>query len=348
MADPMLAWRLSGPGPLSKTLALSPSVPRPGSSPLPRGQVLVRVLRAALNPVDHKIPELGLAARCLASFPKTPGIDFCGRVVATSSSSAADDDAPDVQPGDIVLGRVLVGKTDGSLAHYAVVGRDSYVRLPPSFTDLDRAAGFPTAALTAYQSIAPHVKVGDRVFINGGSGGVGLSGIQVAKALGCHVTASASTTKAPLCRQVGADDVVDYKTTSVLDELKRKGQVHSLIVDNVGNSPANLYAASHNFLLPKGKYVLVGGGGMSGASVASLTKSLLLPGFLGGGKRKFVAFSVRADRQALELLVQWMVEGKINTVVDSVYAFEEADKAFAHLRKGSCAGKVIVRVDEED
>jgi NADPH:quinone reductase-like Zn-dependent oxidoreductase len=344
MAGHMRAWHITGPGPVEKTLALVDGVPRPSAKHLQHGQVLVRISRAALNPVDYKVPELGIASKAVVHFPKTPGIDFSGQVVDVAPDATAADD---VKPGDFVLGRILLGKTEGSLAQYAVVNRDSYVALPKTFTDLDRAAGLSTAAMTAYGSIAPHVNVGDRVFINGGSGGVGLFGIQVAKALGCHVTVSASTAKAPLCREVGADDIIDYKAGDVLEELKKKGQVHSLIVDNVGNSPPNLYASSHNFLLPKGKYVFVGGA-ISSGSVMSLAKSLLLPGFLGGGKRKFIAFSVHSNRHALEQVVQWMVEGKLKTVVDSVYNFEEADKAFEHLKKGASAGKVIVRVDEEN
>ncbi|KAH6880781.1 hypothetical protein B0T10DRAFT_143222 [Thelonectria olida] len=345
MAEHMRAWHITAPGPVEKTLALVDDAARPSAKLLQHGQVLVRISRAALNPVDYKVPELGIASKALVHFPKTPGIDFSGQVVDASQDAAADDD--DVKPGDFVLGRILIGKKEGSLSQYAVVSRDSYAVLPKTFTDLDQAAGLPTAAMTAYGSIAPHVNAGDRVFINGGSGGVGLFGIQVAKALGCHVTVSASTAKAPLCREVGADDIIDYKTVDVLDELKKKGQVHSLIVDNVGNSPPNLYASSHNFLLPKGKYVFVGGA-ISTSSVTSLAKSLLLPGFLGGGKRKFVTFNAHPNRHALEQVVQWLVAGKLRTVVDSVYNFEEADKAFEHLKKGASAGKVIVRVDEEN
>ncbi|KAI5459634.1 hypothetical protein BGZ63DRAFT_359578 [Mariannaea sp. PMI_226] len=347
----MRSWQLAGPGPVERTLTLTSEAPRPAktSTSLQQGQVLVAISRAALNPADHKIPELGAAAKAATQFPKTPGMDFSGRVVVAAS------DVVDAAPGDFVLGRIPVTRKEGSLSEYAVVNRDSYVIIPLSANkdhgsgpavDLDQAAGAPTAALSAYLTIAPHAKVGDRVFINGGSGGVGLFGIQIAKLLGCHVTVTCSTAKAQLCRDMGADDIIDYKTSDVLAELQRKGQVHSLIVDNVCNSPPNLYAASHNFLLPKGKYVYVGGN-LSSSSVMSLARSLLLPGFLGGGKRKFVILNLSPDRQALEQIVRWMVEGKVKTVIDSVFEFDQAEKAFEKLKQGSSAGKIIVRVDAQ-
>ncbi|KAK7428302.1 hypothetical protein QQZ08_005199 [Neonectria magnoliae] len=336
MAQHMRAWQCASPGLIEKTLKLVDETARP-SKPLQNGQLLVEIARAGLNPADYKMLQLGMASRAITQFPKTPGMDFSGTVVTVASG------IDDVKPGDAVLGRVLAGRREGALSEFAVVNRDSCVTVPADF-DMDQAAGAPTAALTAYLTIAPHIKTGDRVFFNGGSGGVGLFGIQIAKVLGCHVTVSCSTAKATLCKETGADDIIDYKAGSVVEELKKKGQVFNLIVDNVGNSPPNLYAASHNFLLPKGKYVFVGGA-ISCGSVASLAKSLLLPSFLGGGKRKFVAFNVYNDRAALEQIVNWMVEGKVKTVIDSVFDFDDAHKAFEHLKKGSSAGKVIVRVD---
>lgn len=335
MAETMKAWVCAAPGAIGKTLKLVEDAPKP-PKPLHDGQILVEVACVGINPADHKSMELGVASRALNQFPKTPGMDLSGKVVDVAS------DVTDTKPGDFVAGRVTTGRHDGSLAQYAVLNREGYATLPKDF-DLQQAAGLGTAAMTAYQTIAPHVKTGDKVFLNGGSGGVGTFGIQVAKALGCHVTVSCSTAKANLCKELGADEIVDYKTTKVTSTLSQKGQVFKLVVDNVSNSPPDLYSSSHHFLLPDGKFVMVGGA-VSFSSATSIARSLILPSFLGGGKRKFNFYLVKNDKADLQQLVKWVEEGKVKTVIDSVYGFKETPEAFEHLKKGSCAGKVIVRV----
>ncbi|KAH7145570.1 hypothetical protein B0J13DRAFT_675216 [Dactylonectria estremocensis] len=333
----MRAWQASTPGPFAKTLALTTTASP--SEPLQPGQVLIAISRAGLNPADYKMCEIGLASRAITSFPKIPGMDLVGRIVDVAEG------VTDVKKGDLVLSRANPTKRGGSLSEHIVVDHDSYAPLPESF-DLDQAAGAPTAGLTAYQTIAPYVKSGDKVFINGGSGGVGLFCIQVAKALGCHATVTCSTAKAEQCKSLGADDIIDYKTSDVLAELQKRGQVFALCVDNVGNSPPTLYASSHTFLQEGAKFVFVGGA-ISGPSFVSLSKSLVLPAFLGGGKRKFLPFKTENKRADLEQLRDWLVEGKVRTVINSTFGFDEADKAIEKVREGSGGGKVIVRVQEK-
>lgn len=333
----MKAWKAFSPGPIPATLSQT-TTPQPSESSLTNGQILVGVTRASLNPADYKIYEVGLASRFITSFPKTLGMDLSGRVVAVAG------DVTDVKVGDNILARLAPQKSPGSLSEFVVLTHETYATLPADF-DLDEAAGAPTAGLTAYQSIAPHVKAEDKVFINGGSGGVGLFGIQIAKALGCHVTVTCSTQKAEKCRALGADDIIDYKTSDVVQGLTQRGQVYSLCVDNVGDSPANLYASSHNFLQPDGKYVFVGGH-VSASSAMSLGPSLLLPSFLGGGKRKFIGYLTANSRKDLESLRDLLVEGRVKTVVDSVFEFDQVPQAFEHLKKG-LGGKIIVRVQEK-
>lgn len=336
MATQMRAWQASTPGPFTNTLTFT-SIPSP-SEPLQPGQVLVAVSCAGLNPADYKMCELGVASRAITSFPKTPGMDLAGRIVDVAEGVI------DVKKGDLVIARATPTKRGGSLAEHIVVDHDGYAPLPESF-DLDQAAGAPTAGLTAYQTIAPYVKPGDKVFINGGAGGVGLFGIQIAKALGCHVTVTCSAAKAEQCKSLGADEVIDYKSNDVLAELRKNGQVFAVCVDNVGNSPPNLYASSHTFLQKDAKFIFVGGA-ISG-NVVSLSKSLVLPSFLGGGKRKFIPYKTDNKRADLEQVRDWLVDGKVRTIVDSMFGFEEADKAIEKLRKGAGGGKIIVRVQEK-
>ncbi|KAJ5815924.1 hypothetical protein N7447_008157 [Penicillium robsamsonii] len=336
MASQMRAWQASTPGPFLKTLTFTSIASL--SEPLQRGQVLIAVSRAGLNPADYKMCEVGLLSRAITSFPKTPGMDLAGRIVDVA------EDVTDVKKGDVVIARATPTKRGGSLAEHIVVDHDGYTSLPESF-DLDQAAGAPTAGLTAYQTIAPYVKPGDKVFLNGGSGGVGLFGIQVAKALGCHVTVTCSAAKAEQCKSLGADEVIDYKSCDVLAELRKDGPVFAVCVDNVGNSPPDLYASSHTFLQKDAKFVFVGGA-ISKNSFVSLSKSLALPAFLGGGKRKFILYMTDNRRADLEQVRDWLVEGKVRTVIDSTFGFEEADKAIEKLREGLGGGKIIVRVPE--
>lgn len=334
----MREWQFSAPGPVKDSLKLIEDAPKPSSEQLKPGEILVEVASAAINPVDYKIPHFGLAAKAVLSFPKVPAMDLSGRVVAIAS------DVEDVKAGDSVLARLDPLKKPGALAQYAVVARDGYAKLPAA-VDLDHAAGAPTVALTAYQSIAPHVKEGDKVFINGGSGGAGTFGVQIAKALGCHVTVTCSTQKRELVEKLGADDIIDYKQSSVVEELRKRGPIFSLVVDNVGNSPPDLYAHAHEFTLPQAPYIFVGGA-ISMSSGLSLGRSLLLPGFLGGGKRKFTALLTKNSSEDLARIAEWLASGKVQTVMESTFSFEEVPQAYEHLQKGSSAGKIVVHVSQ--
>ncbi|POR38275.1 Zinc-type alcohol dehydrogenase-like protein C16A3.02c [Tolypocladium paradoxum] len=336
MAGHMRAWQCASPGNTDAGLTLNDGAPRPSAASLKAGEILVRVVSAGLNPADYKLPQMGLAARALTSFPKTLGMDLGGQVAAVGEGVA------DVQTGDSVVARVDPLKAPGSLSEYVVVPRDGYAPLAGD-TDLDWAAGVATAGLTAYQTIKPYVRPGDRVFINGGSGGTGTFGIQIAKLLGCHVTVSCSTAKAALCKELGADQVIDYKTADVLETLKKAGPVYSLAVDNVGTSPPYLHASSSAFLAPGAPFVVVAGAA-SCSYFVQVASALFRPAILGGGKNKVVVYLTKNRRDDLSQLAQWLVQGKLKTAVESTYEFADVPKAFAHLKKGSTAGKVVVHV----
>jgi NADPH:quinone reductase-like Zn-dependent oxidoreductase len=214
----------------------------------------------------------------------------------------------------------------------------------PAGVDVTRAAGLPTGALTAYQTIAPYVTEGQhgpRVFINGGGGGVGCFAVQIAKILGCHVTVSCSTAKADFCRGLGADDIVDYKAASVVQYLRAKGPVFDLCLDNVGNSPADLFSAGNDYLRPGSRYLFVGGK-TSLASVSNILKSIVLPAALGGSKNKFTTVFTQDSKDDLAQLVQWLAEGKLQVPVDSTFAFADAKAGMQYVKAGSATGKVLV------
>ncbi|GJN80012.1 hypothetical protein PLIIFM63780_003536 [Purpureocillium lilacinum] len=336
MAELMKAWQLPSPGHFETHMTLRENMPRPTKEALKNGQIIIRVVSASLNPADYKAPLMGAASRLALSYPRTLGMDLAGQVAAVA------DGVTDVKIGDNVVAFLTpLRHADGALSEFVVAGHDEYAPLA-SDTDLDQASGLGVAALTAYQTITPHVKAGDRVFLNGGSGGTGSYGIQVAKILGCHVTVTCSTGKIDLCRALGADDTIDYRNADVIEALKATGS-YDLVVDLVGNSPPNLYVASPAFMNPNGKFVWVADSA-SMKNLPRLVEAFLRPSFLGGGRNRLLMYLTYTKRQDLEQLAQWLVQGKLRTAVDSTFEFEDAKSAFRKLATGSAAGKLVVHV----
>jgi NADPH:quinone reductase-like Zn-dependent oxidoreductase len=316
----MKAWQFNViASTLENSMTLNPQA-TPPTAPK-NDQTMVEVMTMAINPVDYKIAELPIAGRMLMKRPASPGLDYCGRVVSSGKSS--------LKPGQLVFGRLGQPTQFGTLAQYTITPAAGTIPVPKGLSPED-AASIGTAGLTAYQCIVPNVKGGDNVFINGGSGGTGIFGIQIAKTLGCRVTTSCSTANVGLCKTLGADEVIDYKSVDVVKALSEGGTQYDLVVDNVGSS-ADMYSSSHNFLQPKGKFVQVGIY-LSLGGIASMVSNMVRPEFLGGGKRKFEHVNVANKAQDFEQLAAWMAEGKIKTVIEQAFAFEDAPKAFEKLR----------------
>lgn len=339
------AWQYtSNKGGIPGNLHLNPSAPLPKPH---ADQHLVQILATALNPIDYKIGEIPLVGRLIAPNPATPGIDFAGRIITPSATCNNSG----LKRGDMVFGVCGTNPlSGGALGEYAATAKggtgvsNGCVRLPEG-VDVLQAAGVGIAGLTAYQSIVPHIKPGGskKVFINGGSGGTGVWGIQIAKAMGCTVVTSCSTANVELCRSLGADEVVDYKQGSVVEALKRSPhQPFDHLVDNVG-SDMNLYYQCHHYSKPSALYVMVGGEPNFG-NLLSMVKRKVTPGFLGGGKREFSAFWPNQTERDLVQLGEWLKEGKVRGVIDQVFGFEEAPKALEKLKTGRAKGKIVVDV----
>ncbi|KAF8865176.1 putative zinc alcohol dehydrogenase [Acephala macrosclerotiorum] len=329
----MRAWLwTTAAGGLEKNLYLSESATRPGQ-PLQNDQVVVQVISMSLNPADYKVPEMGLAAKLIISTPSSPGIDFCGRVVDVGSA------VKDFSSGQLVFGCLGRPMQFGPLAEYLVCPSQSIAPLPKG-VDPDIAASIGTAGQTAYQVLKPPATAGDRIFINGGSGGCGMFCIQIAKILGWHVTTSCSTRNVALCQDLGADEVIDYTKVDVIQTLKEMGPVFGRVLDNVG-TPESLYRECHHFLRPGHNYVQVT------ATILSAARQLLQPGFLGGGKRKLDLVVLSGKQTALIQLGEWVQEGKIKVIIDSTFEFEDALKAYEKLRTHRARGKIVVHVAEK-
>ncbi|KAK5125317.1 hypothetical protein LTR85_000426 [Meristemomyces frigidus] len=329
----MRAWQYTTTkGGIVPNLKLN-DIPIPTPKP---DQHLVQVLTSALNPVDYKPAEIAIFSLLLIRKPATPGIDFAGRIITPAAGSS-------LKAGQLVFG--VAGKTPwaaAALREFTVTEQEGTVALPEGLDQKD-AATIGVAGLTAYQSIIPHVKKGDRIFINGGSGGTGVFGIQIAKAAGCHITTSCSTPNVELCKSLGADEVLDYKKQPIIDALRAKGQAFDHVVDNVGSF--DLYFDSHKFTKPSAKWIGVGATPSLGM-VWNMMR-VLLPGFLGGGKRKFVGIFAETRDDELAQIAGWMKEGNVKVVVDQQFAFEEVPKAFEKLKSGRAKGKIVVEVASE-
>ncbi|KZM27420.1 oxidoreductase [Ascochyta rabiei] len=335
MAPTMKAWQYDGvAGGLEKNLRINDTATQPT---IGDDEILVEVHAMALNPVDYKAVEAGIPMMLLGS-QRIPGADFCGKVAKTGIK------VDSFQIGEWVFGAKVGAISNGSLAQYISVSQDSLTSLP-SGVQTDDAAAVPIVGLTEMQAIKPHVKAGDKVFINGGSGGTGVYGIQIAKALGCHVTTTCSTGNVKLCESLGADEVLDYKTTDIVGALAAKGPVFQLAVDNVG-TPADLYKRSASYLLPNGKFVQVGATPNLG-TFAQITSNFLVPGFLGGGQRSYQLLMTKASTDDLRQLGVWMKDGKVRAVLDEVFEWEDVPRAFEKLKTGRTKGKLVVHVKQD-
>ena len=158
-------------------------------------------------------------------------------------------------------------------------------------------------------------------------------------------TLNQSNRNVELCTNLGADYVVDYKKSSVVDALKSSGRMFDHIVDNVGGNSQIFYQA-HTFTNPGSAYLVIGA--QPGLSfVLSLAKMFLLPSFLGGGKRSVAFMGAKPKKADLEQVGKWMAAGQVKAVIDSEYSFEDLPKAIEQLKTGRTKGKIVVHVAPE-
>jgi NADPH:quinone reductase-like Zn-dependent oxidoreductase len=339
----MRAWQYSTRNkPFESNLSLNtiPILKVPASGLSPKTQcVLVKVHAASLNPADYKVPTTPILGYWITSRPATPGLDFSGVVVALPK-----DPNSKLKVGDRVIGRLGSIYQHGTLAEYVLGQPEGLVKLPDSVS-FEQGAAIGTGALSALQPLEAHLKPGDSVFINGGSGGVGSFTTQIAKLLGAgHVTATCGPANVERVKGLGADEVINYRETDVITALatsaKDSGRIYDLIIENVGDTD-KLYEQSHHFLKPTGHFVQV-----AGTNLGFIIKRAVLPGFLGGGRRPYSFYLASNNEKQLQRIADWMEEGKLKAEIDEVFKFEDAKEAYAKLRGGRAKGKIVVKVVE--
>jgi len=298
-------------------------------------QVLVRVRAASVNPVDWHMMRGTPYVMRLGSGLRKPavtrtGVDFAGVIEAVGRQVSR------FKVGDEVFG----GRT-GSLAEYIVVSADRAIVHKPGNVPFDQAAAVGVAGLTALQGIRDRgqVQKGQRVLINGASGGVGTFAVQVAKRLGAEVTGVCSTRNVELVRSLGADHVIDYTR----DDFTTRAGAYDVVLDNVGNRPVS---ACRRVLTPKGRYVLVGGGGPDDHTIIGplgrVASLYMTSPFVTQQMGMFIA---ELNARDLEWFAEAMATGAVSAVIDRRYPFEQAADAMRYLETGRARGKVIVTMD---
>ena len=301
--------------------------PGPGN-----GQVLIRVRAAGVDQgVWHLMTGLPYLVRLFGYGLKNPKVPVRGREVAGVVEA--------VGPGAtrFAVGDEVFGTCDGSFAEYVCAKEDKLARKPASLS-FEEAAASPISGVTALQAVrdAGQVTVGQKVLILGAGGGVGSFAVQLAKAFGAEVTGVCSTGKVDLVRSLGADAVIDYRTTKIAGA----GTLYDVILDTAGNRPLSLL---RRLLVPKGTLVIIGGEG-GGKLTGGFQRSLVAPlvAMFSGRKLKgLVAKETHLDLEALASMIQ---AGSVKPVVDKVFPLAEAPAAIQYLREGRARGKVVVSV----
>jgi NADPH:quinone reductase-like Zn-dependent oxidoreductase len=295
-------------------------------------EVLVKVRAASANPLDwHYMrgePYLMRGDSGLGA-PKVPrfGVDFAGTVESVGRSVTR------FKPGDEVYG----GRT-GAFAEYLVVREDRAIVPKPANLSLEQAATIPIAAITALQGLRDkgHIKPGQKVLINGASGGVGTFAVQIAKSYGAEVTGVCSTRNVELVRSLGADRVIDYTKEDFTQGKER----YDLILDMVGN---HSLTAARRAMTPDGVLVIVGGSS-EGRWLGPMTrplKGLLLSPFV---SQEFPMLLAELKPEDLAVMNELIQAGKVTPVIDRRYMLPEVRDAIAYLEEGRARGKVVIDV----
>ena len=294
--------------------------------------MLVKVYATSVNWGDwHNLRADPFLVRLMAGLikPKNKilGFDVAGRVEAVGK------EVKNIQPGDEVFGDIYTCG-GGAFAEYVCVTENTLVLKPTRLT-FEEAAAVPVAGVTALQGLRDQGKIhsGQKVLINGASGGVGTFAVQIAKSLGAEVTGVCSTRNLDMVRSIGADQVIDYTQ----EDFTLNGQHYDLIIDNVGNSAAykRFYKRS---LSPNGICVIVAG-------------SFFLQLFLGPwmsmtGRNKIGTYMTVTQKEDLVFMRELLEAGEVVPVIDRCYPLNEVAEALRYLEEGHARGKVVIAVGQ--
>jgi NADPH:quinone reductase-like Zn-dependent oxidoreductase len=292
--------------------------------------VLVRVRAVSVNPVDwHTMTGTPALVRMQAGLrrPKDErlGVDFAGTVEAVGK------DVKRLKPGDDVF-----GARNGAFAEYVTV-RDAVVAKPANVT-FEEAAAVPVAAVTALQGLRDkgELQAGKHVLVNGASGGVGTYTVQIAKALGAKVTAVCSTRNVEQTHAIGADRVIDYTR----EDFTRSGERYDILFDVAGSRS---WSECKRVLKNDAKLVIAGGP-KKNRLLGPIPRVIRLRLLSLVGSRDVKVFLAKTNRDDMATLQELLAGGKIKSVIDRTYGFDELPDAMRYLGEGHARGKIIVTV----
>jgi NADPH:quinone reductase-like Zn-dependent oxidoreductase len=295
-------------------------------------EVLVKVLAASVNAYDwHFLSADIFLIRLTAGLfrPKNNrlGADMAGRVEAVGSA------VRQFKPGDEVFGDIGAWG-NGAFAEYVAVPEKAFT-LKPANLSFEQTAAVPMAALTALQGLrdAGQIRPGQKVLINGASGGVGTFAVQLAKYFEAEVTAVCSTGKKEMVRSLGAEHVIDYTK----EDFTRNGQKYDLILAVNGFHSISAYKRA---LTPTGRYVMAGG------SPAQIFQAMLLGSTLSERTgRKMGSLSAKSSQKDLAVLKELLEAGKLVPVIDRGYPLSETAEAMRYLGEGHARGKIVISME---
>ncbi|MBL7959546.1 NAD(P)-dependent alcohol dehydrogenase [bacterium] len=292
--------------------------------------VLVKIYAASLNAYDwHFLTADIFLVRLMGVGlfkPKNPrlGADFSGRVEAVGKN------VTQFKPGDEVFGDAA-SFGNGAFAEYIVLPEKA-MALKPAKLSFDEAAAVPMAALTALQGLRDEGKIqaGQKVLIQGASGGVGTYAVQIAKWYGAEVTAVCSTRNLEQARTLGADHVIDYTK----ENFTQSGKLYDLIFAANGYHPLSAYKRA---LTPKGIYIMAGG------TAAQIFSAMLMgPLMSNKGGKKMGGVSAKINQKDLLILKELLEAGKVVPVIDKRYSLSDTADALRYLGTGHARGKVVI------
>jgi NADPH:quinone reductase-like Zn-dependent oxidoreductase len=299
-------------------------------------QILVRVRAASVNPLDGHQLRGGWPLRPMTGLRKPKdtriGVDYAGVVEAVGKNVT-----------QFKVGDEVFGGRSGALSQYICAKADRAAYAKPSATTFEEGATIAVAASTALQGLRDHghVQAGQKVLINGASGGVGTFAVQIAKALGAEVTGVCSTHNADLVKSIGADHVIDYTK----EDFTKADQRYDVLFDNVQN---HTFSERRRVLTPNGICLNVGIGGAgwredTGLHMLRSFTTPLLSKFTG---QKFKFFIAQLNQKDLAYLADLMQSGKMKPVIDRTYkSLSETAQALAYLEEGHARGKVVINVE---
>lgn len=293
-------------------------------------EVLIKVCAASVNPLDWRMmrgsPLISMLSPRRKPKLSHPGVDVAGVIEEIGRN------VTQFKVGDAVFG---AGR--GAFAECACAPVRSLAIKPAAIT-FAHAAAVPIAGLTALQALRDRggIQPGQKVLINGASGGVGTFAIQIAKHLGGEVTAVCSGRNADLVRSLGADHVIDYTQ----EDFTQRGERFDIMLDNMGNQPL---AACRGILNPKGRCVIIGGPKQISRILVRALAAMVMSWFV---SQKMGMMIAKVTTEDLSLLADFMQSGKVRSVIDRCYPLRDTPDAFRYMEEEHARGKVVISVVE--